>query len=42
MRVNNDIQVSDVQLIDAEGENRGVTAIDEALELAVQSAIGSR
>ena len=39
MRVNNDIQVSEVQLIDAEGENRGVTAIDEALELAVQSGL---
>ena len=39
MRVNNDIQVSNVQLIDAEGENRGVTAIEEALELAVQSGL---
>ena len=39
MRVNSDIQVSEVQLIDAEGENRGITATDKAMELAVDAGL---
>ncbi|WP_417319894.1 translation initiation factor IF-3 [Emcibacter sp.] len=33
-RVNTDINVSEVRLIDAEGENHGTVAIDKALEMA--------
>jgi translation initiation factor IF-3 len=33
-RTNEDIRVREVQLIDAEGENRGVVAIAEAIQMA--------
>ncbi|MFC7048866.1 translation initiation factor IF-3 [Emcibacter nanhaiensis] len=33
-RVNDDINVAEVRLIDAEGENHGTVAIDKALEMA--------
>ncbi|MEN0088102.1 MAG: translation initiation factor IF-3 [Pseudomonadota bacterium] len=38
-RANRDIRVPQVQLIDAEGENRGVMATNEALELAESSGL---
>ena len=38
-RVNDEIRVGEVQLIDDEGTNRGVIAIDEALELASNSGL---
>ena len=36
-RINKDIRVREVQLIDAEGQNRGVTEITEALALAEEA-----
>lgn len=36
-RINGDIAAHEVQIIDAEGENRGVLAIEEALDLAASS-----
>lgn len=38
-RANKEISVSEVQLIDAEGENRGVTNIDEAMSLAADAGL---
>jgi translation initiation factor IF-3 len=38
-RINRQIRVREVQLIDAEGENRGVTPIQEALQLAEEAGM---
>ncbi|MEM1365558.1 MAG: translation initiation factor IF-3 [Pseudomonadota bacterium] len=38
-RANRDIRVPQVQLIDAEGENRGVMATSEALDLAEEAGL---
>ena len=38
-RSNSEIKVPEVQLIDAEGTNRGVVGIEEALELAAQAGL---
>lgn len=38
-RINRHIRVREVQLIDAEGENRGVTPIQEALQLAEEAGM---
>jgi translation initiation factor IF-3 len=38
-RANQDIKVPSIQLIDAEGENRGVVAIQEALALAEDAGL---
>jgi translation initiation factor IF-3 len=38
-RTNRDIRVPTVQLIDAQGQNRGPTPIDEALRLAEEAAL---
>jgi translation initiation factor IF-3 len=38
-RANEEITVSEVQLIDAEGENHGVTNIEEALALAAETGL---
>jgi len=38
-RTNREIRVSEVQLIDAEGQNRGATPIAEALQLAEEAGL---
>jgi translation initiation factor IF-3 len=38
-RTNEDIRVREVQLIDAEGENRGVVAIQEAIQMAKDAGL---
>ncbi len=38
-RTNEDIRVRQVQLIDAEGENRGVVAIQEAIQMAKDAGL---
>ena len=38
-RANQDITAPEVQLIDAEGENRGTVALETALELALDAGL---
>ena len=38
-RINEDIKVKEVRLIDAEGENRGIVSIKEALEIADEAGL---
>ena len=38
-RINEDIKVKEVRLIDANGENRGIVSIKEALEIAADSGL---
>ena len=38
-RINRDIRVREVQLIDAEGQNRGVTEVVEAMQIAEEAGL---